>query len=122
MEFFCENLAYIYKNGVVDKDIAELSETKEALEKIINHDFYDGLFKYGIYRLRTKFSIKYDLHRGFRGLMLQDLISQLIGAFLEGKRNWNKTKFPNFKDQFLSSYDSHISNSISKEFKKGCKN
>ena len=104
--------------ATVNDEIAGLSETKHALANMLDETFYEDLFKYGIYRLKTKFSIKYDLNRGFRGLMLEDLISQLITSFFEGKRKWNKTRFPVFKDQFLSAYDSHISNTVTKEFKK----
>lgn len=104
--------------AAVNNNIAGLPDTKRALMDMLEESFYEDLFKYGIYRLKTKFSIKYDLNRGFRGLMLEDLISQLITSFFEGKRKWNKTRFPVFKDQFLSSYDSHLSNTVTKEFKK----
>jgi hypothetical protein len=37
---------------------------------------------------------------------------------LDGGRNWNKTEFPNFKDQIFSSLDSQISNTIDKVMEK----
>ncbi|NVK84837.1 MAG: hypothetical protein HWE21_10985 [Cytophagia bacterium] len=65
------------------------------------------------------FKIKYDLERGFRGILIEDLISETAESFLKDKgRNWNMTDFPDFKKQFLSALDSHLYNSIKKELGK----
>ena len=82
--------------------------------------FNERLIKYVIIRINTKFNIKYDLNRGFRGIMVEDMISELMLSFVknDGGRNWNKLEFPDFIEQVISSLDSHISNTIKKELEK----
>ncbi|MGV3629876.1 MAG: hypothetical protein ACO1O6_01645 [Bacteroidota bacterium] len=100
-------------------DIATYQEIVKAVELIMaDKTAINDLFKYGIYRLKNKFNITYDLERGFRGLMMEDMISELLQSFVskdEG-RNWNKTNFPEFRKQLLSAFDSHLCNSVNKHF------
>jgi len=99
--------------------LATPQERERAVQGVMSEQFFEDLFKYGIYRLKSKFNITYDLHRGFRGIMLEDLRSEVLSAFIRPNgRNWNKSNFPEFKDQVLSAYDSHICNTIEKEFDK----
>ena len=105
---------------VNDKILATNIEVQKAIQKELTPEFYEILIKYSIYRINTKFNIKYDLNRGFRGIMVEDMISELMSSFVknDGGRNWNKTDFPDFKKQIFSSLDSHIYNTIEKELGK----
>lgn len=97
--------------------IASDDERLQAVQKVFSREFQERLFKYSLIRLVQKFGIKYDLKRGFRGLMIEDIISELMLSFSrkDGGRNWNKTKFPEFENQVFSSLDSTISNTLKKE-------
>lgn len=104
-----------------DDELATLKERQDAIQSIMEEeDLFEQLFKYGIYRLKMKLNVRYDLQRGFRGLMMEDLISELLQSFVtnDGGRNWNKTKFPDFKKQLLSAFDSHLCNTVNKELEK----
>lgn len=102
-----------------DQILASLTERKVALQKVMTPNLFEDLLKYGIYRLKSQFKINYDLERGFRGIMIEDLISEVLASFIKPDgRNWNKTNFPKFHDQLLSSYDSHICNTVNKELEK----
>lgn len=105
---------------VNDKILATNIEVQKAIQKELTPEFYEILIKYSIYRINTKFNIKYDLNRGFRGIMVEDMISELMSSFVknDGGRNWNKTDFPDFKKQIFSSLDSQIYNTIEKELGK----
>ncbi len=105
---------------VKDKILATNIEVQKAIQKELTSEFYDILIRYSIYRINTKFNIKYDLNRGFRGIMVEDMISELMFSFIKNDsgRNWNKTDFPDFKSQIFSSLDSHIYNTIEKELGK----
>lgn len=105
---------------VEDKILATPKELQNAVQEIFTPEFHKILIKYAIYRIKTKFNIDYDLNRGFRGIMVEDIINELMLSFIkvDGGRNWNKSEFKNFKDQVFSSLDSHIYNVISKEFNK----
>lgn len=105
---------------VRDKILATNIEVRKAVQKAFTPEFNKYLIKYSIYRINTKFNIKYDLNRGFRGIMVEDMIAELMLSFVknEGGRNWNKTEFPDFKAQIFSALDSHICNTIVKEFDK----
>jgi hypothetical protein len=104
---------------VKDKILATLKERQKAVQYIFTPDFNKFLIKYSIFRIKTIFNINYDLNRGFRGIMIEDIINDLMLSFIkEDARNWNKANFSNFKDQVLSALDSQISNTIGKEFKK----
>jgi hypothetical protein len=105
---------------VKEKILATNSELQKAVQEVFTPEFNKILIKYSIYRINTKFNIKYDLNRGFRGIMVEDMIGELMLSFVknDGGRNWNKKEFSSFKDQIFSSLDSHISNTISKEFGK----
>lgn len=102
-----------------EKVKASKKEIEVALSEVMSAEFFEDLIKYGISRLSKTFNIRYDIERGFRGIMLEDLIGEVIESFLnENGRNWYKADFPNFKKQFFSSYDSHICNTLGKELKK----
>jgi hypothetical protein len=103
-----------------DKILATTNELRKAVQEVFTPEFNKILIKYSIYRINTKFNIKYDLNRGLRGIMIEDIISELMLSFVrnDGGRNWNKTEFPNFKDQIFSALDSQIFNTIEKEYSK----
>ncbi len=103
-----------------NKITATNSEVQKAVQETFTPEFNLALTKYSIYRILTRFNIKYDLNRGFRGIMVEDIISELMLSFIrfDSGRNWNKTQFPNFADQVYSSLDSCISNTIDKELSK----
>ncbi len=102
-----------------EKVKARIKEIEAALAEVMSAVFFEDLIKYGIVRLSKKFNIRYDVDRGFRGIMLEDLIGEVIESFLdEDGRNWYKEDFPDFKKQFYSSYDSHICNTLAKELEK----
>ncbi len=103
--------------------LATDTERQKAVQEIFTLEFNKILIKYSIYRIKMKFNIDYDLHRGFRGIMVEDIINELMFSFIkkDGGRNWNKTEFNSFKDQVFSSLDSQISNTIKKEFEKTTK-
>lgn len=103
-----------------DKILATNTELQKAVQEVFTPDFNKILIKYSIYRINTKFNIKYDINRGFRGIMVEDMIADLMLSFVrnDGGRNWNKKEFPDFKNQIFSSLDSHIYNTIEKELSK----
>jgi len=102
--------------------LATKQEILQAIETVITPKFYKRLIAYSIYRLKNRFDIKYDTNRGFRGIMLEDLINDLIVSFISEKgRNWNKIKFPDFEKQIFSSLDSLIYNIVKKELEKTIK-
>ncbi len=102
--------------------IATKQEIAQAIETIITPVFLKKMIAYSIFRLKNKFNIQYDTNRGFRGIMIEDLINDLLVSFIsENGRNWNKTKFPDFEKQIFSSLDSLIYNTVNKEFEKTTK-
>lgn len=105
---------------VTNKIVATCIEVKREVVKTFTPEFNSILIRYAIARIHQKFNIKYDLQRGFRGIMVEDIISDLMLSFIreDGGRNWNKAKFPDFKKQVISSLDSHIFNTIEKELEK----
>lgn len=57
--------------------------------------------------------------KGFRGLMIEDFISETIESFLKiNGRNWYPEKFPDFRKQIISGLDSVISNNLKTELEK----
>lgn len=105
---------------VTKKKLATNTELQDAIQEVFTPEFNLRLIKYAIIRINTKFNIKYDLNRGFRGIMVEDMISELMLSFVknDGGRNWNKSEFPDFTEQIISSLDSQISNTIKKELEK----
>ena len=105
---------------VTEKILATNTELQKAVQEVFTPEFNERLIKYAIIRINTKFNIKYDLNRGFRGIMVEDMISELMLSFIKngGGRNWNKSEFPDFIEQVISSLDSQISNTITKELEK----
>ena len=96
---------------------ASADEINTAIGTIVTDEFFKKLVAYTIKRLLFQFHIVYDSDKGFKGQMAEDIISNLFISFLdEGRRNWYKNKFPDFKKQFYSSLDSEISNIVSGNF------
>ena len=99
--------------------LATKQEVIQALNTIVTPEFYKRMIAYSLHRLKTKFNISFDINRGFRGIMIEDLINDLLFSFLSEKgRNWNKTRFPDFEKQIFSSLDSLIYNTVKKELEK----
>ena len=99
--------------------IATQTEIEEEIKKLITDKDYISFVGYTINRLLRKFNIKADKDFSIRGIMISDIIQNVILSFLsKGKRNWNKTKFPDFKNQFYSTLDSEISNTIKTHLEK----
>lgn len=104
---------------VEKRDIATFEEKCTAIQEALTPEFYTILIKYSIKRLHKVFNIKYDLEKGFRGIMVEDLISKTLEALLtKDGRNWYKDKFPEIKQQIISSLDSVISNYLSTDLEK----
>ena len=103
----------------INTKIANQTQIKNEIEKFITNIKYQVLIKYTMDRLYLKFNIKVDDDFSIRGIMIKDIIHNLSLSFLsEGKRNWNKEKFPDFRDQFYSALDSEIANTIKSNLKK----
>lgn len=99
--------------------VATFDEKCRALQEVYTSEFYAILFKHAIIRLKTVFGIKYNHQKGFRGIMIEDMINDTIEAFLrERGRNWYLDKFPDFRKQIISALDSVISNTLSAELDK----
>ena len=99
--------------------IANQTQIKNEIEKFTTNKEYLILVKYTINRLYLKFNIKADTDFSIRGIMIKDIIQNISLSFLsEGKRNWNKEKFPDFRDQFYSALDSEIANTVKSHLKK----
>lgn len=98
--------------------IANLTEVNEAIQQLFKDKISIILYKYGILRLKGFFNIKYDEEKGINGLTLHDLIQETTESFLvPGRRHWYKKKFPCFKDQYMSAFDSVICNEVAKSKK-----
>jgi len=99
--------------------IANQTEIKDEIKKLATKNEYNILLKYVIHRFYLKFNIKTNNDFSIRGIMIKDIIQNIFFSFLsEGKRNWNKEKFPGFRDQFYSALDSEIANTIKSHLKK----
>ncbi|MFV8323538.1 hypothetical protein [Flavobacterium sp. LS2R12] len=102
-----------------NRKVATFDEKCRALQEVYTSEFYAILFKHAIIRLKTVFGIKYNHQKGFRGIMIEDMINDTIEAFLrEGGRNWYLDKFPDFRKQIISALDSVISNTLNAELDK----
>lgn len=103
----------------MEDTIANQTDIHDEIKKIITDKEYLSMLKYVISRIDFKFHIKTDKNFSIRGIMIKDIIQNVILSFLsEGKRNWNKEKFPDFRKQFYSALDSEISNTIKTHLKK----
>lgn len=104
---------------VENSEIATFEEKCQAIEKALTDVFYTYLIKYATYRINKKTKISYDFDRGIRGVLVQDLISDVLESLLRRDgRNWNKTKFPDIKLQIISALDSVIFNTVKSELEK----
>ncbi len=102
-----------------DRKIATFDEKCQAIQEIFTPEFNSQLFKHCIVRLNSVFKIKYDLGKGFRGIMIEDFISETMESFLKNDgRNWYPEKFPDFRKQFISALDSVISNTLKSDEEK----
>jgi len=98
----------------LNRKTATIEEVINAISQIYTDTLEKEMYSRGIYRLRTFFGINYDIHKGFKGILIEDIIYETIKLFIEGKRKWYKDEFPEFKNQLFSSFDSVISNTINK--------
>lgn len=96
------------------REIATKDEVLDGISDIYTDALEKEMYSRGIYRLRVYFDISYDIHKGFKGILIEDIIQETFRLLIEGNRKWYKDKFPNFKDQLLSSFDSIIYNTINK--------
>ncbi len=93
--------------------MATQAEINNALVNFFQHEEINTIIKYGIARLFYKFKIRYDMDKGIYGITIEDMIQETNTAFSsEKRRNWNKSKFPNFKKQYYSAFDSVIYNTV----------
>lgn len=105
--------------GIEYKKVATFEEKSKAIQDVFTPEFYTCIYKHAIVRLKRVFNIKYNLEKGFRGIMIEDFISDTVESFLRiDGRNWYIDKFPDFKKQFISALDSVISNTLKVEFEK----
>ncbi|MGV3698271.1 hypothetical protein [Flavobacterium sp.] len=102
-----------------NRKVATFDEKCRALQEVYTSEFYTALFKHAIIRLKTVFNITYNKERGFRGIMIEDIINDTIESFLrDGGRQWYPEKFPDFRKQIISGLDSVIYNTLNVEFEK----
>lgn len=102
-----------------NRKVASFDEICRAIHETYTHEFYTTLFKHAVVRLKTVFNIKYNQEKGFRGIMVEDMINDTIEAFLkEGGRQWYMDKHPDFRKQVISALDSVISNILCTELEK----
>ncbi|MFY7813957.1 MAG: hypothetical protein ACOVRK_02085 [Chryseobacterium taeanense] len=102
-----------------NRRVASFDEICQAIQEVYTPEFYTDLFKHAVVRLWTVFSIKYNPEKGFRGIMVEDMINDTMEAFLkEGGRQWYVDKHPDFRKQVISALDSVISNTLSAELEK----
>lgn len=99
----------------MERQNATQAEVNDAIVDFLSmNEIEFKLLKYGIYRLNNYFSYKYDNYKGLNGILLEDIIGDTVESFVTGKRKWYKDRFPDFRKQFMSAYDSIISNTLSK--------
>lgn len=97
--------------------IASQTEINDALINFLQHEEITTITKYGIARLFFKF--RYDIDKGIFGITIEDMIQEINMAFSsEKRRKWNKSRFPNFKKQYYSTFDSVIYNTVKKYLEK----
>lgn len=102
-----------------NRKVASFDEICRAIQEVYTSEFYTDLFKHAVVRLWTVFKIKYNPEKGFRGIMVEDMINDTIEAFLkDGGRQWYIDKHPDFRKQVISALDSVISNTLSAELEK----
>lgn len=105
-----------------NREIATFEETCIALENALTKEFFNLLERYCLKRIISVLKIKYNVEKGIRGIMIQDMIQETLESLLkDGGRNWYKDKFDNIKLQIISSLDSVISNTISTHLEKAKK-
>ncbi len=93
--------------------IATQTEINNALVNFFQHEEINTIVKYGIARLFFIFKIRYDINKGIYGITMEDMIQETNTAFSsEKRRNWNKSRYPSFKRQYYSAFDSVIYNTV----------
>lgn len=104
---------------VDNREIATFEETCVALKEALTNNFYQWLVKHCIVRLNSVFHIRYNLDKGLRGIMVEDMIQETLESLIkEGGRNWYKDKFSDIRLQVISSLDSVIFNTVSSNLPK----
>jgi len=99
--------------------IATQTEINNALIGFLQPEETRKLWLYAFSRLFYIFKIKYDKDKGIFSFTIEDMIQETNIAFLYSeRRNWNKTRFPDFRDQYYSAFDSVISNTVKKYLEK----
>ncbi len=102
-----------------NRKVATFEEICRAIQEVYTTEFSTVLFKHAVVRLWSVFKIKYNPEKGFRGIMVEDIINDTIESFIkEGGRNWYMDKHPDFRTQIISALDSVISNTLTKELEK----
>ncbi|OYX22914.1 MAG: hypothetical protein B7Z06_10960 [Flavobacteriales bacterium 32-35-8] len=102
-----------------NRKVASFDEICRAIQEVYNLEFSTILFKHAVMRLNIVFNIKYNPEKGFRGIMVEDMINDTMEAFLkDGGRKWYIEKYPDFRKQFISALDSVISNTLNAELEK----
>tara|TARA_R110000868_G_scaffold259520_2_gene517763 strand:- start:3460 stop:4062 length:603 start_codon:yes stop_codon:yes gene_type:complete len=102
-----------------NRKVASFDEICRAIQEVYTSEFYTILLKHAVVRLKTVFNIKYNPEKGFRGIMVEDMINDTMEAFLkDGGRKWYIEKYPDFRKQVISALDSVISNTLSTELEK----
>ncbi len=98
--------------------IANETEVRSAITKFNTMNNFEILIKYAIILFKYRFNIVYDTNTGFGCITVEDIIQNVFMAFLTNSRKWNMSRFPCFKDQFYSTFDSAICNAKEKYFEK----
>ncbi|MDR2009423.1 MAG: hypothetical protein LBQ22_02970 [Bacteroidales bacterium] len=95
------------------RNIADSEEIVKAIKEALSSKFYTDLIKYCIFYISKTYKTKYDCERGFRGKMAEDYVNETLQSFLESNgRKWYKDKYPNFKEQIISSLQSVLYNDL----------
>ena len=63
---------------VDNREIATSKEIHIAIQNALNKEFFEFLVKYSLKRLHTHSGIKYNFDRGIRGIMIEDMIQQIL--------------------------------------------
>lgn len=116
-KYYGINLLQMKKNSLTK--MATQTEINNALVNFFQHEEINTIIKYGIARLFFVFKIRYDMDKGIYGITMEDMIQETNTAFSsEKRRNWNKSRYPSFKKQYYSTFDSVISNTVKKYLEK----
>lgn len=97
--------------------LATQEEINLAMDNFCTKNEWKLLARYCAYRLIKVFGFNYNPNLGINGYTFEDLIQETNLAFCSvDRRNWNKSKFPCFRDQYYNTLDSVIYSAIKKYF------